>query len=192
MSVVDSIEQAAAGVLPAWAVVGPSRREHIARVVELLDTWAARLGLDERERMRWRAAGWLHDSLRDADPAALRAEAPEWARALPGPLLHGPVAAARLEAEGVDDRSVLNAVAYHTLGHPGLDRLGRALYLADFLEPGRAFLPAWRAVLRARMPESMDRVLLDVVAARIEHLIATRRSIRPESLAFWNAVVEGA
>ena len=192
MSVVDSIERAAAGRLPEWAEVTPARRAHMERVVALLEDWARRAGLDVRERERWRAAGWLHDSLRDAEPESLRPEAPEWARELPGPLLHGPVAAARLEAEGVRDRALLNAIAYHTLGHTELDRLGRALYLADFLEPGRSFRPEWRAALRARVPEAMDRVLVDVVASRLEHLLTTRRRIRPESLAFWNAIAEGA
>ncbi|HEX7119037.1 MAG TPA: HD domain-containing protein [Longimicrobiales bacterium] len=188
MSAAVSIEAAAAGELPAWAVASTERREHIRRVVALLDAWACRTGLDERERRRWRAAGWLHDALRDAAPEALREFVPAWARDLPGPLLHGPAAAARLEADGVRDRALLDAVAYHTLGHPKLDRLGRALYLADFLEPGRAFEPAWRAALRARMPEAFDAVLREVVAARIAHLLRAGHPIRPESLAFWNDV----
>ncbi len=189
MSGAASIERAAAGELPEWAEAAPSRRAHGRRVVALLDDWACRFGFDPAERRRWRAAGWLHDALRDADPTSLRARVPAWARDLPGPLLHGPAAAARLEAEGVRDRAVLDAVAYHTLGHPDLGRLGRALYLADFLEPGRAFEPARRAALRARMPDAFDEVLVEVAAARIMHLIESRRPVRPESLAFWNSLV---
>lgn len=192
MSGGDSIERAAAGEPPAWARVGPARRGHVCRVVALLEEWAVRSGLGEAERRRWRAAGWLHDALRDAEPAELRDLVPAWARDLPGPLLHGPAAAARLEAEGVRDRALLDAVAYHTIGHPGLDRLGRALYLADFLEPGRSFEPAWRAALRARMPRAFDAVLTEVVAARLGHLLATGRPIRPESAAFWNAIAGSA
>ncbi len=191
MSVVDSIDAAADGVLPPWAEVSPPRREHIRRVVALVDSWAVGLGLDEAERRRWRAAAWLHDSLRDAAPASLRPLVPDWARDLPGPLLHGPAAAARLDAEGVKDREVLDAVAYHTIGHPSLGRLGRAVYLADFLEPGRTFEPALRASLRARMPAGFDVVLREVVAARIEHLLRTGRPIRPETTAFWNAIAGG-
>lgn len=191
MSVADSIDAAADGELPAWAVASPPRREHIRRVASLMDAWAARLGLDAVERRRWRAAAWLHDALRDAAPDDLRPCVPEWARDLPGQLLHGPAAAVRLEAEGATDRELLDAIAYHTLGHPSLGRLGRALYLADFLEPGRAFEPAWRASLRARMPGALDEVLREVVEATIVHLLRTGRRIRPETTAFWNAIAGG-
>jgi len=100
-------------------------------------------------------------------------------------------AAARLAADGVDDQEVLDAVAYHTIGHPSLGRLGRAVYLADFLEPGRTFEPEWRASLRARMPDAFDDVLREVVAARIAHLLQTGRRVRPETVAFWNAIAGG-
>lgn len=191
MSAVASIDAAADGELPAWAVVSAPRRDHIRRVATLMDEWAARLGLDAEERRRWRAAAWLHDALRDAAPDDLRPGVPEWARELPGPILHGPAVAARLEAEGAADRELLDAVAYHTLGHPALGRLGRALYLADFLEPGRPFEPAWRASLRARMPDALDDVLREVVAATIAHLLRSGRTMRPETMAFWNAIVGG-
>jgi 2-amino-4-hydroxy-6-hydroxymethyldihydropteridine diphosphokinase len=149
------------------------------------------LGLSDAERRRWQAAGWLHDALRDADVASLRALVPAEFRDLPGPLLHGPAAAARLRAEGVEDDELLDAITYHTVGHPRLGRLGRALYLADALEPGRTFDPAWTAALRARLPREFDAVLVEVVAQRLGHLIAQRRRLRPESIEFWNTLVPG-
>lgn len=181
---------AAAGRLPRWAAAGAPRREHIARVVALLDEWALRAGLDERERTRWRAAGWLHDALRDADPDELRAELPAEYRAVPGPLLHGPAVMERLRPHA--DTELCIAVGYHTIGHPGFGLLGQSLYLADFLEPGRGFLPGWRATLRARMPQEIGSVLQDVVAARIQHLLQERKPIRPETAAFWSALVAEA
>jgi HD superfamily phosphohydrolase YqeK len=87
---------------------------------------------------------------------------------------------------------LLNAIGYHTFGHPGLGRLGRALYLADFLEPGRGWQPAWRAALRARLPDAMDEVLVDVAAARITHLLRRRQRIWPETHAFWNSLTESS
>ncbi|HEX7050985.1 MAG TPA: HD domain-containing protein [Longimicrobiales bacterium] len=184
-----SIEAAAAGRLPAWAEAGPARRAHAARVAALMDDWARRLGLDAGERLRWRAAGWLHDALRDADPAVLRRRVPPEFRDLPDPLLHGPAAARRLAEDGVADAPLLTAIAYHTIGHPTLDALGRALYLADYLEPGRTFDPGGRAALRARLPGAMEEALVHVVAARLKHLLDSGRALRPESVAFWNAIV---
>lgn len=183
------VRAAGEGELPDWAVAGAERREHIARVVALLDAWARGLRLSEVDALRWRAAGRLHDCLRDADPDALREWLPPDLADIPAPLVHGPAAAARFASEGVDDAAVLGAVRWHTLGHRELDRLGRAVYLADFLEPERKFEVEWRASLRERMPEELDAVLVEVVAARMRHLVEERRLIRQETLGFWNSLV---
>jgi HD superfamily phosphohydrolase YqeK len=183
------VRQAAQGELPEWAVVTPRRREHIARVAALLGEWAAALRLPEAEQARWLAAGTLHDALRDAAEPDLRAILDGACADFPPPLLHGPAAAHRLGPEA--DEALRNAIRYHTLGHPDLDQLGRALYLADFLEPGRDFAVEWREALRARMPRELDAVLVDVLASRLGHLIEVRKPIRPETAAFWSAVVRG-
>jgi len=151
--------------------------------------WAEALGLPPEERQRWRAVGWLHDALRDVDPETLRSQVPPQLQDLPGPVLHGPAAAERLSDDL--DPEALAAIRYHTIGHPGLDTMGRALYLADFLEPGREFLPEWRAGLRARMPGAMDAVLIDVLASRLRHLVEGLRPLRGETARFWSAIVSG-
>ncbi len=182
------LEDAAEGRLPTWARAGSGRRAHMARVAGLLDEWAAALDSDPDDRIRARAAAWLHDALRDADPESLRRTVEEGLRDLPGKLIHGPAVAARLRAEGVEDEGLLHAITYHTLGHPDFDTVGRLLYIADFLEPGRSFRPLWRAVLRSRMPHAADEVIRDVAAARVRHLLERGMTIRPETLAFWNAI----
>jgi HD superfamily phosphohydrolase YqeK len=187
----NAFESASRGDLPGWAIVTPERRQHIARVAALMDEWAVNLELPLEERSRWRAAAWLHDSLRDADPAALRRLVGAPFDTLADPLLHGPAAATMLEHEGITDQALLLAVGYHTIGHPEFDVLGRALYLADFLEPGRSFDVEWRGQLRVRMPTAMSPILIEVAAARIGHLIETRRPVRPETVIFWNRIIEG-
>lgn len=187
-SVSGTVRAAARGELPAWAEISPGRREHMGRVAALLAQWADAAGLDRDERDRWVAAGWLHDALRNADPERLRHDVPERFRSLPGPVLHGPAAAERLAGEC--DPELCDAIRYHTLGHPGFGLLGKALYLADFLEPGRDFEQEWRAGLAERMPAEVDEVLAEVLAARIQHLVSRRKQVSPETAAFWNAVVE--
>lgn len=185
LTTLTAVELAAArGELPAWSRASPRRREHMSRVAGLLEEWASALRLPQDEVLRWSATGWLHDALRDEDPRVLIHEVAEEERDLPGPILHGPAAAARLA--GLVDPRVQMAIRYHTLGHPGLDRLGRALYLADFLEPGRDFASDWRAELRRRMPHELPDVLVEVIAARLRHLLDARKPIRPETAAFWS------
>jgi 2-amino-4-hydroxy-6-hydroxymethyldihydropteridine diphosphokinase len=174
--------------LPAWAVVTPARRAHIARVAALVREWAQQQAIGQQEQERWVQAALWHDSLRDADPEQLRKAVPRSFADWPDQVLHGPAAAARLRAEGTRDEGVLNAITYHTVGHPDLDDAGRALYLADFLEPGRNFDPIGRAGWRARLPHDRDAVLREVVAARLQHMIASHRPVRSETLAFWNQI----
>jgi 2-amino-4-hydroxy-6-hydroxymethyldihydropteridine diphosphokinase len=174
--------------LPAWAVVKPKRLEHITRVARLIGDWADQAGLDAHEKQRWVRAAWLHDALRDEKPEILRPQVAGAFADWSGPLLHGPAAAARLRGEGFDDEGLLLAVSYHTVGHPDLDAAGRALYLADYLEPGRPFDPVGRSVLRTRMPHDMRGVLRDVLRARIGHMMDGNKMIRRETIAFWNGL----
>lgn len=174
--------------LPPWAVVKPARLAHIKRVVALVESWADARGVDAAERQRWASAAWLHDALRDEEHDTLREQVPEDFRSWPGRLLHGPASAVRLRAQGYADEGVWRAVAYHTVGHPDLDAAGRALYLADFLEPGRHFDPIGRAVMRARMPHDEPEILRDILRDRITHMMSSGRKIRSETLAFWNSI----
>lgn len=156
-------------------------------MAELLTGWAEARGLPEEDRIRWRAAGYLHDALRQAEPDELTFWTErDWDLAL----LHGPACAARLREEGVEDEALLRAVAYHTLGHPELDDLGRHLYLADFLEPGREILPDVRERLRSILPDEPLEALLSVVALRIAHRLEVRGGIRRETVDFWNRLLE--
>ncbi|MDQ3388546.1 MAG: HD domain-containing protein [Gemmatimonadota bacterium] len=183
----EALRDASRGALPDWAAASPRRREHISRVAALMAEWADLIAVQDEDRARWIAAAWLHDVLRDEDPDTLRAELTEPFRSFPGSLLHGPAAAERLR--GIADEELLQAIRYHTLGHPSFRTLGKALYLADFLEPGREFRSEWRAELRVRVPREMDAVLLEVVAARIERLLGLREPIRSETAAFWSSLV---
>jgi HD superfamily phosphohydrolase YqeK len=176
------------GRLPEWARCGEGRRGHVERVAGLMEGWAAELGLSQRDRLRWAAAARLHDALRDSGPDELRLLCDlDW----PASLLHGPACAARLRGEGVRDEELLQAIAYHSVGHPELQRLGQYLYLADFLEPGRAYLPEVRERLRAILPAERREALLSVVGLRLARRLEVRGPIRLETAAFWNQLVEG-
>jgi HD superfamily phosphohydrolase YqeK len=174
--------------MPPWAVTRADRRHHVERVAHLVAEWADAQKLPASEKQRWLQAAYWHDALRDASPSELRAVVPSEFKEWPDLLLHGPAAAARLRSEGFEDEGILVAITFHTVGHPALDAAGRALYLADFLEPGRNFDPVGRATWRARMPHDIDNVLREVVAARIQHMIASHRPMRSETLAFWNQI----
>jgi len=161
--------------LPPWAVVTPDRRAHIERVAGLLSAWAMPMGVAEGERARWLRAAWLHDALRDA-PAETELE-------------HGPRAAVRAAQEGETDPGVLDAVRYHSLGYARWEDVGKMLYLADYLEPGRPFDQQLRRSLAARVPTERDSVLKQVAARRIIWVIESRWPLVRETVDFWNSLV---
>jgi HD superfamily phosphohydrolase YqeK len=176
--------------LPAWAEVTPERLDHIQRVAELVARWGDEMGSPDSEQFRWFKAVWLHDALRDAPPEVLVRHT----GAVPGPieLRHGPAAAGRAKAEGETDRGVLDAVRFHSLGLPEWDMVGRVLYCADFLEPGRSFDRTERAELARRFPDDPQSVIYEVTRRRMHHLINSGWSIPDPTIRFWNSLVASA
>jgi len=175
----------AVAALPAWAVVSARRAGHIARVATLLESWAAERGVAAGETARWRRAALLHDALRDADTAALAPHAPDgW----PPKLWHGPAAAAAAARAGESDGGVLDAIRYHSLGYSGWDEVGRFLFLADYLEPGRVHDRALLDDLAGRAPREPELALLDVTAHRIRWLLGACRPVLRETWEFWNSL----
>ena len=77
---------------------------------------------------------------------------------------------------------------WHTIGSAHWGRVGRALYVADFLEPGRKFASTDRAFLAAQIGRDFDGVLRQVVRMRLEWSLREGLEIFPETAALWNAV----
>lgn len=173
--------------MPPWSKVTERRLAHITRVTELLDQWADALRLPADEARAWHDAGRFHDALRDAPEPELRRLAGE----LPDytvDMLHGPAAANRLLAEGESRSELLEAIRYHTVGSARWGRLGRALYMADYLEPGRKFSRADRAYLAEQVPHDFDATFRQVLRARLEWSLREGMKLFPEAVALWNTV----
>jgi HD superfamily phosphohydrolase YqeK len=133
------------------------------------------MGIDPKEKDRWLRAGWLHDALRDAS--------------FTDPFAHGPAAADRAAAAGESDAGVLNAVRHHTVGSADWDDVGRMLYLADFLEPGRHNDPE-RERLSRWVPTQRDAVLREVVRRRIDWVLRSGWPLPEATVAFWNKIAK--
>ena len=161
--------------LPAWAQVSPKRQAHIERVAALLAGWADAMGVTAQEKQRWLRAAWLHDALRDVP--------------VEDELAHGPMAADRAAQDGERDQGILDAVRHHSVGFAGWDDVGKMLYLADFLDPGRTFDADIRETLATRVPVGRDAVLREVVRRRIEWNVRSGWALHQETVDFWNSLV---
>lgn len=172
--------------LPSWAMVGEKRAAHIQRVTALLNAWAAAMRLPPADARAFLDAGLLHDAIRDGDEAQLRSITRD--RDTPVGLLHGPAAAILLEQNGERRRELLDAIRFHTVGSANWGVLGKALYMADFLEPGRKFSRQDRHFLAVQVPTSFDAVFRQVVRMRLEWTVREGNHIFPETVALWNSL----
>jgi len=167
------------------------RLAHTYRVVETARRLAARYQADES---RVAAAALLHDLFRGEEPAWLLAEARRLGLdidpvdAAQPLLLHGPVAAAWLQEQGlVEDGAVLDAIRYHTTGRAGMGPVEKILWVADYIEPGRSFAGVER--IRALAEQSLDEALLRGLESGMLYVISRGWLLHPLSVHARNALI---
>lgn len=84
-------------------------------------------------------------------------------------LIHGKISAGFLKYDyGIYDKDILNAVSYHTTGRWGMSELEKIIYVADSVEPKRAYDKA--AELRELAFRNLNDACLKVIEATIEYL----------------------
>ena len=73
---------------------------------------------------------------------------------------------------GVDDSDILNAIKYHTTGRPGMSKLEKILYIADYIEPGRKHA-ANLAQIRKMAYQDLDKTLFKILEDTLSYLMTT-------------------
>ena len=105
-------------------------------------------------------------------------------------LLHGPVGAELLRHEdGLDDPEILDAVRWHSTGHPNLSPLGLLVFLSDKLDPNKLKSYPYQAELRAIANESLHRAALEFLCRESALRLQRRRPVHPSSVAAINALL---
>ncbi len=126
-------------------------------------------------------AGLAHDLYRESSAQELAEVArrdvlplEEWELREPI-FLHGRAAAVLLrERFGLTDAAILEAVRWHTTGFPGMGELAKLLYIADYIEPGRAHVnEALRARVRSVTADEGVLIILKETAAYL-HVVGKR------------------
>ncbi|MDH4139779.1 MAG: bis(5'-nucleosyl)-tetraphosphatase (symmetrical) YqeK [Coriobacteriia bacterium] len=173
--------------------VGPDAVEHCERVsvtaVELAEVY-------EVDTASARIAGLLHDWSRDdSGDALLRAAAragidiTEVDRDRPY-LLHAATAAAELRAVLPElSPEIVSAVERHTMGATQMSDLDRIIYIADMIEPTRAYSAA-DELRRLVGDVSLEELFVEAYAISVTHLVDKRRKIHPRTLEVWNHLVD--
>lgn len=134
----------------------PSRFEHTRGVVQEITRLSKIYGVDSYKAQ---IVAWFHDTYKQV-----------------GPLEHGPLAAEKLREEfGITDPEILEAIAYHTTGKPGMCELTKVMKLADMTEPTRDYPGVER--IRASISDDLDGSLLMLMKE-------TRRFVMSRGLSF--------
>ena len=168
-------------------------RAHIFRVRDVGMDLAARHGIDEA---RAELAILGHDVARAAKKKEILRQADRFELSLldierRSPItLHGPVGAELLRHEdGLDDDEILDAVRYHTMGHPTLTPLGLLVFIADKLEPNKIKSYPYQQELRHIANESLHQAVLEFLCRESAMRLQRRRPVHPASVATINALL---
>jgi predicted HD superfamily hydrolase involved in NAD metabolism len=171
------------------------RLEHVARVVEAIDDIAGANGIPSLD---CRIAGWLHDSAKEEKRETFlglvesgKIELDEETFQIPS-LWHGFHAAYLGSSEfGIESEEILDAVRYHPTGAPGLGKIGLALFVADYSEPGRGIEGAGQ--IREQAKSDLLDAALRVVEEKIGYIENTKgKKPHSRSLAFRDWLQSGA
>jgi predicted HD superfamily hydrolase involved in NAD metabolism len=167
-------------------------REHIERSREVGNDLAVLHGTDP-DRVDLGIAA--HDLARSLDRETLLEQAlssgliPDAIERHEPVLLHGPLAAAWLEADGLSDDLVLDAVRWHSTGKVGMGPVAKVVFLADKLDPEKVRrYPALEEV-RDLAQEDLNRAIIKYLDHEIGYLVVKGRTVHPASIDLRNELL---
>ncbi|PUU92578.1 MAG: metal dependent phosphohydrolase [Halanaerobium sp.] len=125
------------------ALLGDERYQHTKLVLESALKLADQLNLDLN---KVETAALLHDIAKSKSSVELKKILnkskwkPDQLEAEILPVLHAPAGAVLAEEIfGVNDPEILEAIRFHTLGHPEMGKIAQVIYAADFISEDRDF-----------------------------------------------------
>ena len=167
----------------AWAMLKPSRIEHVRGVEETAAHLAQKYGADEET---CRVAAMLHDCTKKlslseqleicrkygVDVDEMERESPE--------LLHSKSGAAVAQYEFGASDEVIEAIKWHTTGKANMSLTEKIVCLADFIEPSRHFEGV--EAVRREAERDLDGALIMAFSRTLKHLeekgVAPHRNTR--------------
>lgn len=106
-----------------------------------------------------------------------------------GVLLHGPVGARMARyIFGIDDFDVLMAIKYHSTGRKDMTMLDKIIYIADYIEPGRAFSGIDK--VRKMVYIDIDRAVLMAIDNTLDYILAEGKLIHPYTIDARNGILQ--
>lgn len=167
--------------------------EHCERTTQTAVALATLAGCDCEQA---ETAAWFHDYAKELDEHRLVELARGFSLSvtevdLANPyLLHGPVGACLVREElGRDEPWLYYAISRHTYGSPDMNALDKIIYLADVIEPGRAFVGLDEVREAART--DIEKAFRLAYEGQMRFLLSQHRPLHPVTIEVWNRLVIG-
>lgn len=105
------------------------------------------------------------------------------------PILHAPAGAVIAEKEfDIKDQEILEAIRYHSLGHPKMSKLAQVIYAADFISEDRNF--AGLDNIRYQIKKDFNLGLYLIVTHIQEYQLSQGNLVHPFSNALRNKLLK--
>lgn len=95
-------------------------------------------------------------------------------------LTHAAISARYARRIGIKDQSVLDAIEWHTVGRPGMDTLGKIIFLADGIEPGRNYPSI--DLIRSLAKKDLDGAILMFIQVSQTYLKQKGKRLSPHTI----------
>ena len=171
--------------------LSPKRFAHTLGVVEMAKRLANHYGIPVEKA---EIAALLHDVMKESPLQAMqdmvqKAQIPVDKEMLSnGALLHGPAGAAYAKLTlHIQDESICEAIRVHTLGSTNMSVLDKIIFLADYIEPNRAF-PGVEE-LRKLAFQDLNAAVVRAYDGTIRHLLDQGLSIHVDTIRGRNSVL---
>ncbi|MFY9903209.1 MAG: bis(5'-nucleosyl)-tetraphosphatase (symmetrical) YqeK [Trichococcus sp.] len=169
----------------------PSRFQHVLRVeacsIQLAEQYGASVEACS-------LAALLHDFAKEHDVESMKAivlsEGMDSEMSGYGSeIMHGPTGAYYAKTVfGIKDEAILDAIRQHTIGGETMTLIGKVLFIADYIESGRAFKGVDEARRLAEI--SLDEAAYYKIEKTIIHLVRKELPIYPGTIYVYNSWIQ--
>ena len=105
-------------------------------------------------------------------------------------LLHGKVGAFIAKSKfGIKDEDILQAITWHTTGHPNMSLLEKIIYIADYIEPSRRPIPDLDEIRQMAFID-IDKTMEKILANTLKYLESKGASIDPMTQTTYESYVK--
>ncbi len=172
--------------------IDKKRLKHSLKVAETAEKLAVSEDVNPEKAY---LAGILHDYAKSVDKGKLKKlaakslwEIDRYEYLIPE-VLHAPVGAYLVKKEfSIKDKQILEAIRFHTIGSPKMDKLAKIIFISDIIEPNRKFSGIEQ--IRKSVKINLDKGIIKACNHAIKYNIEKKRLLHPNTIELRNKLLK--